>query len=132
MAFQTTQRPAFGRRITPQAQQAAPARPVRAVEPVAAESVSPVLEPAIAPERPSVDSVDQDVLAWKEARGSQFKIPWRQIYLMASLCFGIASFVLPDSVNDNVDYLLWGLCAMSAYAWFAGRKKKAVTDSAAP
>jgi hypothetical protein len=77
-------------------------------------------------------SVDQEVLDWKQARGSQFNIPWRQVYLMASLCFGVASFVLPDSVNDNVDYLLWGLCAMSAYAWFTGRKKKPATDSAAP
>ena len=37
-------------------------------------------------------------------------MPWPQLSLMASLCFGIASFVLPDSVNDNVDWLLWGLC----------------------
>jgi len=82
---------------------------------------------------PDDDSVDQELQAWKESRGSRFKMPWRQVYLMASLCFGIASFVLPDSVNDNVDYLLWGLMAMSAYAWFtSGKKKTAVKDSAAP
>ncbi len=74
---------------------------------------------------PEDTSVDQEVQAWKDARGSQFKMPWSQIYLMASLCFGIASFVLPDSVNDNVDYLLWILCGFSAFAWYNGRKKQA-------
>ena len=58
-------------------------------------------------------------------------MPWRQLSLMASLCFGIASFVLPDSVNDNVDWLLWILAAMSAFVWFTNRKKK-VKDPAAP
>ncbi|MEI9929737.1 MAG: hypothetical protein WDM89_04010 [Rhizomicrobium sp.] len=90
------------------------------------------MEPAvIEAETPREVSVDQELQAWKDARGSQFKIPWRQVYLMASLCFGIASFVLPDSVNENVQYLLWGLAAMSAYAWFAGRKKKAKIEEPA-
>jgi hypothetical protein len=35
---------------------------------------------------------------------------------MASLCFGIASFVLPDSVNENLDWLLYGLMAVTLYA----------------
>ncbi len=76
--------------------------------------------------------VEQELQVWKDARGSNFKIPWRQIYLMASLCFGIASFALPDSVNDSIDYLLWGLMAMSAYAWYTTRKKKPVKDTAVP
>jgi hypothetical protein len=125
------QRQPFGRRITPQPQ---PAVPVRA-EPAALRVVAPAVveQPSPFPvEEPAPSSVDQEVQAWKAARGSKFKIPWRQVYLMASLCFGVASFVLPDSMNDNVDYLLWGLCAMSAYAWYTGRKKKSVTDSAAP
>jgi hypothetical protein len=46
---------------------------------------------------------------------------------MASLCFGIASFVLPASVNENVDWLLWALAAASAYIWFSKRRKKAAT-----
>ena len=123
------QRQPFGRRVTPQPQPAAPVR----TEPAALHLVAPVVvEPAPPPIEEPAPSVDQDVQAWKQARGSKFKFPWRQIYLMASLCFGIASFVLPDSVNDNVDYLLWGLCAMSAYVWFTGRKKKPVTAPAAP
>ena len=52
---------------------------------------------------------------------------------MASLCFGIASFALPDWMSDGVDYLLWILCGLSAFAWYNGRKKKAaVTALAAP
>jgi hypothetical protein len=71
-------------------------------------------------------SVDRELEAWKQARGSKFQMPWSQLSLMASLCFGIASFVLPDSVNDNVDWLLWGLMAISAYIGFAKRRKKTV------
>ena len=54
---------------------------------------------------------------------------------MASLCFGIASFVLPDLVNSNVDWLLWGLSIMSAGLWYSNRqkkKKKELTSPAAP
>lgn len=51
----------------------------------------------------------------------RFKMPWRQLALMASLCFGIASFVLPDSINDNLDWLLYGLMAISAYIGFSKR-----------
>ena len=40
--------------------------------------------------------------------GRSFKMPWAQLSLMASLCFGIASFVLPDSINGSVEWLLWG------------------------
>jgi hypothetical protein len=128
MALRTTQRPAFGRRINPQAQPAAPVQPVRAAEPVVTPLVMPPAEPAA-----EALSVDKELRAWKDARGSRFIMPWRQIYLMASLCFGIASFVLPDSVNDSVDYLLWGLCGLSAFAWYNGRKKKSgVTAPAAP
>ena len=51
----------------------------------------------------------------------KFKMPWRQVALMASLCFGVASFVLPDSINDNLDWLLYGLMAISAYVGFSKR-----------
>jgi hypothetical protein len=40
---------------------------------------------------------------------------------MASLCFGIASFVLPDSVSDELDWLLYGLMAMSMYVGLSRR-----------
>ena len=51
----------------------------------------------------------------------KFKVPWRQVALMASLCFGIASFVLPDTVNDDLDWLLYGLMAISAYVGLSKR-----------
>ena len=117
----TTSRPAFGRRVAPLAAPAAPEPPARAAEAIAETPIAT----AITADTPEQVPVDQELQAWKDARGSQFKVPWSQVYLMASLCFGIASFVLPDSVNDGVDYLLWALMAMSAYAWFTTRKKKA-------
>jgi hypothetical protein len=57
----------------------------------------------------------------KPSTQRRFKMPWRQLALMASLCFGIASFVLPDSISDQLDWLLYGLMAISAYAGFSKR-----------
>jgi len=114
-------RQAFGRRVNPQAFPAPPRRAVQAVsapKPVAVEFVVPTVAPD---DQPSLDS---ELSAWKKERGSQFKMPWSQLSLMASLCFGIASFVLPDSVNQNVDWLLWGLSIMAAWVWYSNRKKK--------
>ncbi len=42
---------------------------------------------------------------------------------MASLCFGVASIVLPASVNHNVDYLLYALMGMSLYVGISKRLK---------
>jgi hypothetical protein len=112
-------RQAFGRRASPQACPAPPRQvPVHSVptpRPVAVASTdAPDDEP----------SLDAELSAWKQERGSKFKMPWSQLSLMASLCFGIASFVLPDSVNSNVDWLLWGLTIMSAWVWYSNRRKK--------
>jgi hypothetical protein len=41
---------------------------------------------------------------------------------MAGLCFGIASFVLPDSVSDDLQWLLYVLAAASLYAGLRKRK----------
>lgn len=68
--------------------------------------------------------LDEELRAWKEARGSKFQMPWRQLALMASLCFGIASFVLPDSISGDLDWLLWGLMGASAYVGFRKRREK--------
>jgi len=65
-------------------------------------------------------AVDQELQAWKRARA--FRIPWRQLSLMASLCFGIASFVLPDSVNENVQWVLYALMAASFLAGITARR----------
>jgi hypothetical protein len=126
-------RQAFGRRINPQAQ-SAPA-PVR-VEPVAPSVAAlfggaPTESPVSLAMQTEPPSVDQELEEWKRARKQQFKMPWHQLSLMASLCFGIGSFVLPDFVNDNVQWLLWGLAAISAFIWFSNRKKK-LKDPAAP
>lgn len=122
-------RQAFGRRVSPEAIPAPPRRaPFPAPQPVTVAAVDPTLVPDDQP------SLDAELSAWKQERGSQFKMPWAQLSLMASLCFGIASFVLPDSVNSNVDWLLWGLSIMSAWVWYSNRrkKKKELTSPAAP
>jgi hypothetical protein len=68
-------------------------------------------------------SLDDELQQWKLARRRNFEIPWRPLSLMATLCFGIASFVLPDSVNDNVQWLLYALAAASLYAGFRKRRR---------
>lgn len=72
-------------------------------------------------------TLDEELQAWKaeRRRAHLTRIPWRQLSLMASLCFGIAAFVLPDSVNDWVDWLLYGLMGASFIAGFVGRRRKA-------
>jgi hypothetical protein len=122
-------RQTFGRRTSPQTQTAAPVRPAPIAQP--APSLTLEAPPPVAPAEDE-PSVDQELLEWKRARGSKFEMPWRQLSLMASLCFGIASFVLPDSVNNSVEWLLWALSAMSAMVWFTNRKAKKLKDSAAP
>jgi len=123
-------RQAFGRRVSPQAFPASPRRapvqPIQAPQPAGAEVGVPT---GMSDDQPSLDA---ELSAWKQERGSQFKMPWSQLSLMASLCFGIASFVLPDSVNSNVDWLLWGLTIISAWVWYSNRRKKKLTSPAAP
>jgi hypothetical protein len=121
-------RQAFGRRINSQAgcaPQSALARPT-ATPNVAVDAPPPSAVPMEGP------SPDAELQAWKQARGSGFKVPWSQLALMASLCFSIASFVLPDSVNSSVNWLLWGLSGMSAFVWFSNRAKKKLREPAAP
>jgi hypothetical protein len=64
-------------------------------------------------------SLDDELREWKRSRKTGLKIPWRQVSLMASLCFGVASFVLPESVNSTVQLLLYALIAASLYAGVA-------------
>jgi len=119
MADQTT----FGRRTTP-------SRPIaRARE--THEPVTPVSKPA--PGEPLDDrslellrhiaspSIDDEFREWKKARKRHSGLPWRQLALMASVCFGVASLVLPDSVSDTLDWVLYGLTAASAYAGLSRR-----------
>jgi len=70
-------------------------------------------------------SLDDDLQQWKLASKQNFEFPWRSTSLMAMLCFGIASFVLPDSVNDSVQWLLYALAAASLYVGFRKRHQRA-------
>ena len=106
----------FGRRAVPQlpvpcAVTQAPGHPVEAV------LTSP---PPVA----TLASVDDEIEAWKAARGPVIPFPWRQLSLMAGLCFGIASFVLPSTVNDAVQWPLYALTAISLYVGLRKRKNK--------
>jgi hypothetical protein len=119
MANQTT----FGRRATPQrqllraAETSAPAPP--AGQSAFGEDFAG--RAAITPREITVSHVDHELREWKQARKQHSRIPWRQLALMASLCFGIASLVLPDSVNENLDWVLYGLMAASLYAGLSRR-----------
>jgi len=111
----TGRRP-FGRRVDQQ-------RAGGAVE-VARESAVPdapvsavVLSAASAP-------ADREFEEWKKARRQNFRLPWRQLYFLATLFFGIASLALPDSVNEEVGWLLYALMAASLCAGFAARRRK--------
>ncbi len=130
----TTSR-SFGRRAAPQPQMRLVPAPVR--EAAAAPAIPVVARAEEAPhatppaERANA-GLDRELEEWKAARRKNFKLPWRQLSLMASLCFGIASFVLPDSVNDNVQWLLLGLMAASFYAGVAKRREKKAKAAEAP
>lgn len=119
MANQTT----FGRRTTasPPAARALDAHdPVRpgsshALSEQTAEQSSALLMHIASP------PIDDEFHEWKKARKRHSGLPWRQLALMASLCFGVASLVLPDSVSDTLDWILYGLMAASAYAGLGRR-----------
>ena len=118
--------PSFGRRVTVQSQSRTGRAEVESVRPAekalwgeaVLESRTPV------PANPNLPSVEQELREWRRTRQG-LGIPWRPLSLMASLCFGIASFVLPDSVNDNVQWLLYALMAASLYAGFSKRRRQA-------
>ena len=106
----------FGRRAVPQ-----PLAPLAAAQ-ASANLIEPI--PSSPPPSATSDSVDDEIEAWKAARGPVIPFPWRQLSLMAGLCFGIASFVLPDTVNDAMQWPLYALTAISLYAGLRKRKTK--------
>jgi hypothetical protein len=115
----------FGRRAVAQ-----PPRPAKAP----AEAAAPRIEAAPVEQSPAfvesplpaaIDmppSVDDELREWKQTRQTQ--IPWRQLSLMASLSFGIGSFVLTGEIAAAVNWLLYGLSAVSLYFWWMGKMKK--------
>jgi hypothetical protein len=116
----------FGRRASPLTKPAAKPVRTRAEQPVRAEPLAPEPLPADGLIAPIADmpSLEDELREWKKNRKSGFEIPWRQISFMASLCFGIASFVLPDSTNDLVNWLLYGLMAISFVVGITRRRRK--------
>ncbi len=117
----------FGRRVNVQPRQPRAAQPaeraVPSVDPALAEIPAAHYSPP--PARSDSPSLDDELRDWKQAHRQEFNFPWRLLSLMATLCFGLASFVLPDSVNDNVQWLLYALAAASFLAGFAKRRHKA-------
>jgi hypothetical protein len=91
-------------------------------------------EPAFVPVEPYEPasrelSPEEELLAWKAERSRErfARIPWRQLSLMAGLCFGIAGFVLPDSANDTLSWLFYALSAASFAAGILKRKAAAAS-----
>jgi hypothetical protein len=72
--------------------------------------------------------IDDEFREWKKARKRHSGLPWRQLSLMASVSFGIASLVLPDSVSDTLDWVLYALMAITAYAGLQRRWSLASKD----
>jgi hypothetical protein len=114
---------AFGRRQNSLVEAPSRAAPSVVARPEQWPSAKIELQPLPAGEQPSVE---EDLRAWNEERRRRLpsRVPWSSLYLMASLSFGIASFVLPDSVNDAADWLLYILCGASLWAWIAARRKR--------
>lgn len=99
-----------------------------ALQPAVPRAAAPApVQPTIScpPPEATLPSVEDEIEAWKAARGSVVAFPWRQLSLMAGLCFGIASFVLPDTVNAAMQWPLYALTAISLYAGLRKRKTKA-------
>jgi hypothetical protein len=130
--------PAFGRRANPQfaspRPRVAPAVPAGNEFATPVEAKAPDSLPVETTPAPITDmpSLDEELREWKKNRKSAFEIPWRQISLMASLCFGIASFVLPDSVNGAVDWLLYALMAVSFLVGISRRRRKRAAEAPRP
>ena len=106
------QRP-FGRRVILQGPPAGASARARVAVPA---SQPPAAAKPVAP-------IDAEFEEWKRARRRNFSLPWRQLSFLASVFFGVASLALPDSVNDNVQWVLYALMAASFYAGLAGRRK---------
>jgi len=113
----------FGRRVgfAPRPAQTRPATGA-VVAPAAAAIDTPSIRQAASP--PSA-SADDELRDWKRARRRSYRIPWRQLSLMASLCFGVAAFVLPDTVSNTLNWVLYALMIASFVAGIRRRRESA-------
>lgn len=89
---------------------------------VLAERAPPAVEETLASSINDELSIDDELREWKRTRRKNFAIPWQQLSLMAGLCFGIASLVLPGWINSAMQWPLYALTAMSFFVWLRKRK----------
>ena len=108
----------FGRRTQNQLPKAAPPLVMKFARPGATTVKSESQPETFAP---SVDSVDEELRAWKKSRSSAF--PVKLLALTGSVSFGIASVALPKEINDAMQYPLYGLSALSLYLGFRGKRR---------
>ena len=67
--------------------------------------------------RRDVPDVDEELRQWQQARKQKVHIPWRRLVADGRIAgFGVASLVLPDPVNDTLQWPLWALMAASFIA----------------
>jgi len=69
------------------------------------------------------DAVTEELHTWNRTR-ERHPFPWRQISLIGGLCFGIASLVLPDSVNDAAAYVLYAFAGIGFMGGLSRWRKK--------
>ena len=113
---------AFGRRVRPQFKVQPEPDPERL-------TTKSLLEVPSNPPAPSVRQLisrqtDDELKNWKQARRQNYRMPWRQLSFLATLFFGIASLALSDTVNENVQWVLYALMAASLISGFTARRRK--------
>lgn len=113
----------FGRRnVAPQREFSRARGPARQDPPEPPAVVDTPLESSVLPPpHPAATQFDEELRQWKQTRRQAYKIPWRQLTLMASLCFGIAALVLPDTISSGLDWLLY---AMMAAGFYTGLRRR--------
>jgi len=119
----------FGRRqgFAPESKRAAMATPEANADPLPVKSWTAESSPNetdLAELSTQADS-DEFQREWDTAHLVGF--PWGKAYLMAGLSFGIASFALPDTVNEAANWLLYLLAGASIWAWYQKRKERNAT-----
>lgn len=118
-------RQSFGRRQTPGQPQVMPRALTRGSSlSTASREHTPTPGPAN-----GWSTIDPELEEWKQARKSPWaRLPWRQLSWVASLCFGIASLVLPADVNSAINWILYALMAASFIAGFRMRAARKNTS----
>jgi hypothetical protein len=109
----------FGRRTPQQAFSQTITKPPMSRGESFAERRAQVERPGLGSTAAKTHSIEDELLEWKQARRHNYRLPWRQISLMASVSFGIGYFVLPDSVNQIAEWPLVALAILSFVSSFS-------------